>query len=67
MEFNQKEIGSVISFGHKPLWLHCAKQQLSEDLIARLRQATNSLRSEGVFLQILDRYTPQYFRQLKDI
>jgi len=62
MEFNQIEIGSVISFDHKPLWLHCAKQQLSENLIARLRQATNSLRSEGVFLQLLDRYTPQNFR-----
>ncbi|HIF10605.1 MAG TPA: transporter substrate-binding domain-containing protein [Sneathiellales bacterium] len=62
MKMGRTDIGGILSFASKPVWLHCAKRQLSEKLVVRMRQATNSLRKEGAFRRMLDRYVPVGFR-----
>ncbi len=62
LNMSRTDIGVVLPFDRKPVWLQCAKQQLPDGLIARLLQATNSLRAEGVFRRLVDHYVPPGFR-----
>lgn len=63
MELGRQDVGGVLPFDHKPIWLQCKKQHLSDDIISKLEKATDSLRTEGVFEKLRDRYIPASFRQ----
>ena len=58
MQLGPDEIGTILTFDHQPLWLHCRKNRLSRKIVSRLRVATDFLRNEGVFQRMLDNYTP---------
>ncbi|MCZ6861517.1 MAG: transporter substrate-binding domain-containing protein [Alphaproteobacteria bacterium] len=62
LSMSRKDVGVILPFDSKPVWLQCAKQQLSDGLIARLQQATDSLRAEGVFRRLVNQYVPPGFR-----
>ncbi len=62
LSMSRKDVGVILPFDSKPVWLQCAKQQLSDELIARLQQATDSLRAEGVFRRLVEQYVPPGFR-----
>lgn len=53
---SQKDIGVIVKYDPKQLWLHCGKGQLSDELLTKLEQATNSLRLEGAFENLAERY-----------
>ncbi len=61
LDIQRKDIESISTFDSKSIWLQCAKQQLSDDVVMQLRQATNILRSEGAFRDLRDRYIPKGF------
>jgi ABC-type amino acid transport substrate-binding protein len=58
MQLEPDEIGTILTFDNQPLWLHCRKNQLTDEIVSRLRVATDALRNEGVFQRLLDKYTP---------
>ncbi len=60
-KMNREDIGEVFPFERKQLWLQCARDQLSSEMISKLQQATDSLRMEGVFDDLLRRYIPEGF------
>ena len=60
-EMMREDIGSILSIVHASLWLHCAKGDVSDDVLMQLRQATDALRSEGVFDRLVKRYIPAGF------
>jgi len=60
-EMGRKDIGEIFAFERKQLWLQCARDQLSSEMISKLQQATDSLRMEGVFDNLLKRYIPVGF------
>jgi len=62
LNMSREDIGVVLPFDSKPVWLQCAKQQLSDKILARLQQATNSLRAEGVFRRLVEQYVAPGFR-----
>ena len=62
LKMNRADIGDVLLFDRKPIWLHCREQSVSKAVIERFRQATNSLRTEGVFDRMFERYIPVGFR-----
>ncbi len=62
LNMSREDVGVVLPFDSKPVWLQCAKQQLSDNLLARLQQATNSLRAEGVFRRLVEQYVAPGFR-----
>jgi len=62
LSMSRKDVGVILPFDSKPVWLQCAKQQLPDGTIVRLRQATNSLRAEGVFRRMVEQYVPPGFR-----
>lgn len=57
----REDVGGILRLKRGPLWLHCSKQRLSDDLIEKLRQSTDALREEGVFDELINRYIPPGF------
>ena len=58
---SRHEIGDIFTYQRQQMWLQCAKGQLPEETIMRLRQATDSLRIEGVFDTLIKRYISDVF------
>ncbi len=54
LAITKNDIGDVLVFDEKPLWLQCTKDRLSKNEIARLRKAANVLSKEGLFDRLLD-------------
>ncbi len=38
LNMTRKDIGGVLAFDHKPIWLLCTKNKMSDEIIARLRR-----------------------------
>ncbi|WP_167684620.1 substrate-binding periplasmic protein [Parasedimentitalea denitrificans] len=57
----QNEIGEIFTYERQEMWLQCAKNQLPDETIAKLRKATDSLRMEGAFDTLIKRYIPDIF------
>lgn len=60
-KMSRDNIGGILPFIQASMWLHCAKGQVSDDTVKQLRQATDSLRMEGVFGDLVKRYIPDDF------
>ena len=58
---DREDIGDILVFDSKPVWLQCAREVLPEEVLDRLRRATNSLKSEGFFSMLEESYTPPGF------
>ncbi|WP_294224873.1 transporter substrate-binding domain-containing protein [uncultured Shimia sp.] len=58
----RRDVGVVLSVESNSLWLQCAKGQVSEETLAKMDQATNALRDEGVFETFVQRYIPPEFK-----
>lgn len=56
------DIGVIFPFDRNSLWLQCAKGQLSEGILTKLDRATLSLRLEGIFEALIERYIPPEFK-----
>ena len=61
-DMTQADIGVVFPFEQNTLWLQCAKGQLSEDVLMKLDSATEALRLEGIFEDLIARYIPPEFK-----
>ncbi|TLP60459.1 amino acid ABC transporter substrate-binding protein [Parasedimentitalea maritima] len=62
---SRNEIGDIFTYERQEVWLQCAKNQLSEETITKLRQATDALRLEGVFDTFVRRYISEAFSSPK--
>ena len=60
-EMRREDIGGILPLIHASLWLHCAKEQLPDEVLIQLQQATDTLRLEGVFDNLVKRYIPADF------
>jgi len=60
-EIGRETVGGILPIVHASLWLHCAKGQVSDDILTRLEEATNALRMEGTFDRLLKRYISDDF------
>ena len=58
---SRNEIGEIFTYESQEMWLHCAKNQLADETIAKLRKATGSLRMEGAFDSLIKRYISDIF------
>ena len=58
----RRDIGVIFPFERNALWLQCAKGQLSEEILTKLDRATEALRSEGIFQDLVARYIPPEFK-----
>ncbi len=56
------EVGAVLPVESNSLWLQCVKDQVSDDQLAKLDQATSALREEGAIDAFLQRYIPPEFK-----
>ncbi len=58
---SRNDIGQIFTYERQQVWLHCAKDQLPDETIMKLRQATDALRIEGVFDTFIKRYISDAF------
>jgi ABC-type amino acid transport substrate-binding protein len=63
VKLGRQDIGGVLTFDYKPIWLQCNKTTISNDIKLQLQKATDALRAEGAFEKLRDRYIPESFRQ----
>ncbi|WP_299425175.1 transporter substrate-binding domain-containing protein [uncultured Shimia sp.] len=56
------DIGVVFPVESNSLWLQCVKGQVSDDILAKMDQATSALRDEGAIDALLQRYIPPEFK-----
>ncbi|SMP12224.1 substrate-binding periplasmic protein [Shimia sagamensis] len=56
------DIGVVVPVENNSLWLQCAKGQVSNDILAKMDQATTALRDEGAIEAFVQRYIPPEFK-----
>ena len=62
LKMSRVDIGGILAFDRKPIWLQCAPSQVPDELVMAMRQATNLLRGEGAFRRLFDRYVPAGFK-----
>lgn len=60
-DMSRSDIGEIFTYERQQMWLQCAKDQLPDKTIMKLRQATDSLRMEGVFDTFIMRYISDAF------
>ncbi|MFY0681036.1 MAG: transporter substrate-binding domain-containing protein [Thalassovita sp.] len=58
---SRSDVGTIFPFFSASMWLHCTSGKVDPETLAKLRQAIDELRSEGVFEEITRAYVPDEF------